>query len=269
MLPIVVDLIAGVNNRFYLLQQPEIHLHPSAQTELGTFLTRFAHDTDNKVIIETHSDHLIDRIRMEVRDRYIGISHDDISILYFERDNLEVVIHELRLDDNGNITNAPRSYRTFFLSEEKNYLGYRVVCTIIIDANVAAALSANPLHSDAHPVKQSVEEKRLRIAIGGRLTTELISARLRHWLSELIRSGSVLQYRSKQINQEVRNVERMGVCVSNDTHIIALARVSGVRLLYSHDHKLHRDFACKRLVQKGKIYQSRKHSHLLRQCPAA
>ena len=122
-LPIVVDLIAGVNNRFYLLQQPEIHLHPSAQAELGTFLTRFAHDTDNKVIIETHSDHLIDRIRMEVRDRDIGISHDDISILYFERDNLEVVIHELRLDENGNITNAPRSYRTFFLSEEKRLFG--------------------------------------------------------------------------------------------------------------------------------------------------
>lgn len=53
------------------------------------------------MIVETHSDHLIDRVRMDVRDGRTALKPEDVSILYFERDNLSVTIHSLGWDPHG------------------------------------------------------------------------------------------------------------------------------------------------------------------------
>ncbi len=49
-------------------------------------------------------------------------------------------------------------------------------------------------------------------------------------------------------------------CRSNDTHVIALAQISGARLLYSNDMALHKDFRNKSLIDKprGKVYSTNK-----------
>lgn len=73
------------------------------------------------MVIETHSDHLVDRVRMEVRNRVL--QPEDVSLLYFERQKHGAVIHNLELDKYGSITNAPRGYREFFLKEERSLLG--------------------------------------------------------------------------------------------------------------------------------------------------
>ena len=54
---------------------------------------------------------------MDVRDGKTNLTKDDVRILYFERDGLDVKIHELWWDENGNIENAPPSYRRFFMEE--------------------------------------------------------------------------------------------------------------------------------------------------------
>jgi len=78
---------------------------------------------NKRFIIETHSDYLVDRLRMDVRDKKT-LSADEIVILYFEqsRDRGQQ-IHPLYLDHFGNLINAPLSYRQFFLSEERRFLG--------------------------------------------------------------------------------------------------------------------------------------------------
>lgn len=121
-LPILVDVVVNPKRSCFLLQQPEVHLHPKAQAELGSFLAALAKTQDKRFIIETHSDYLIDRIRMDIRDKK-QIRSDDVAILYFERSKSGVTIHELELDDFGNIKNAPPSYRQFFLDEERRLLG--------------------------------------------------------------------------------------------------------------------------------------------------
>ena len=73
----------------FLLQQPEVHLHPSAQAALGSLFCRVA-SPDRQLIVETHSDHLLDRVRMEVRDGESNLKPEDVSILYFERGDLDV-----------------------------------------------------------------------------------------------------------------------------------------------------------------------------------
>jgi len=120
-LPIIVDIILNPSDIF-LLQQPEVHLHPQAQAGLGSFLASVAKEQNKNFIIETHSDYIIDRIRMDVRDKKY-LTPDDVAILYFERQHGIAKIHKLELDEYGNITNAPPTYRQFFLTEERRILG--------------------------------------------------------------------------------------------------------------------------------------------------
>lgn len=121
-IPIVVDSVRGNRGGTYLLQQPEVHLHPRAQAELGSFLGTLAKEQDKRFVIETHSDHLVDRIRMDVRDGKSGLRPEDVSLLYFERSKGEARIHRLDLDAGGNIVNVPLGYRSFFLNEERRFL---------------------------------------------------------------------------------------------------------------------------------------------------
>lgn len=121
-LPVVTELLRADSHSMFLLQQPEVHLHPSAQAALGDLFCQVAGPKGHQMIIETHSDYLLDRIRMAVRYGTTKLKPDDVSILFFERQGLGVRIHSLRLDEQGSIVNAPLAYRKFFMEEESRRL---------------------------------------------------------------------------------------------------------------------------------------------------
>ena len=121
-LPILTELFRDKRTSMFLLQQPEVHLHPSAQAALGSLFCRIAR-RNRQLVVETHSDHLLDRVRMDVRDDRTKLTPDDVSILFFERRDLAVRIHSIRLDGEGNILDAPATYRRFFLEETNRSLG--------------------------------------------------------------------------------------------------------------------------------------------------
>ena len=123
-LPVVTELLRPDTPPMFLLQQPEVHLHPSAQAALGSLFCDVA-GPKRQLIVETHSDHLIDRVRMDVRDGETKLNPDDVSILYFERKGLHVSIHSLGIDPEGNITSAPAGYRQFFMEETTRSLWKR------------------------------------------------------------------------------------------------------------------------------------------------
>lgn len=119
-LPIVVDTLQrGGSGVVFLMQQPEVHLHPRAQAELGSFFARLV-TNKQRFVIETHSDYLVDRVRMEVRR--CTLKPDDVSLLYFERHEQAATIHHVELDERGNVTNPPPGYRQFFMDEELSLL---------------------------------------------------------------------------------------------------------------------------------------------------
>ena len=120
-LPILTELFRDNRTSMFLLQQPEVHLHPSAQAALGSLFCRIARRR-RQLVVETHSDHLLDRVRMDVRDGTTNLTPDDVSILFFERGDLDVRIHSLRLDAEGNVLDAPPSYRRFFMEETRRSL---------------------------------------------------------------------------------------------------------------------------------------------------
>ena len=123
-LPVITELLRDDALSMFLLQQPEVHLHPSAQAALGSLFCQIA-EPKRQLIVETHSDHLLDRVRMEVRDGAVPLKPDDVSILFFERDNLDVHIRSLRIDEEGNILGAPPGYRQFFMEETTRSLWKR------------------------------------------------------------------------------------------------------------------------------------------------
>ena len=115
-LPVITELLQSDEPRVFLLQQPEVHLHPRAQAAMGSLFCQVA-SPERQLVVETHSDHLLDRVRMDIRDGAGALNPEDVSILFFERKNLDVRIHSLRLDEEGNILHAPESYRRFFMEE--------------------------------------------------------------------------------------------------------------------------------------------------------
>ncbi|MHC9542045.1 MAG: hypothetical protein AB9903_21260 [Vulcanimicrobiota bacterium] len=92
----------------------------------------------------------------------------------------------------------------------------------------------------------------------------------RRYLKALDQAGKARHIPENSVAIEQQNIiERRLPFVSNDLHIIALARISGARILCSHDQALHSDFTDKSLLSKprGRVYQNAEHRHLLRQFP--
>ena len=99
-IPIIVDCVSAPFGATLLIQQPEVHLHPRAQAAMGSFFGQLAASGRNRLVVETHSDYLIDRVRMDVRDEQIKAS--DVMILYFEQVKGGVKIHPIEIDASGN-----------------------------------------------------------------------------------------------------------------------------------------------------------------------
>ncbi len=131
-LPILVQILnpsisknAGndpMQSFFSLLQQPEVHLHPKAQAELSSLLVKLANKGDQSFIVETHSDYMIDRARIEIRKG--TIRPEDVSLIYFEPKGNIVKVHNIGFDKEANLTSVPPHYRDFFLKESKRLMGF-------------------------------------------------------------------------------------------------------------------------------------------------
>ena len=121
-LPTLTELFRANGPNTFLLQQPEVLLHPSAQAALGTLFCQVAAG-GRQIVVETHSDYLIDRVRMDIRDGTTDLKPEDVSILYFEPGDLDVKIHSIRIDQLGNVLDAPPGYRQFFTDEMMKSIG--------------------------------------------------------------------------------------------------------------------------------------------------
>ena len=120
-LPILVRILTGQRATF-LLQQPEVHLHPKGQAELASLLVDVHQRRSTAFVIETHSDHMIDRVRIEIKQG--RIRPDDVSLIYLEPVGNHVKTHNIRFDAHANMVSVPQHYRHFFLKEADQLLGW-------------------------------------------------------------------------------------------------------------------------------------------------
>ena len=124
-LPILVQILKSDPSEatYFLLQQPEVHLHPKAQAELSSLMVKLANDSDRSFILETHSDYMISRARIDIIRG--NIRPEDVSLIYFEPKGNVVKVHNIGFDKMANLIGAPTNYRDFFLKESKRLMGFK------------------------------------------------------------------------------------------------------------------------------------------------
>jgi len=112
-LPIVVAALLSSTGSLLIIENPEAHLHPASQSRMGQFLARVA-AAGVQVIIETHSDHVLNGIRRAVRGGFL--SPDQVAISFFTDPGCVVT---LRIYSDGGIDPWPAG---FFDQTEKDLM---------------------------------------------------------------------------------------------------------------------------------------------------
>ena len=108
-----------------------------------------------------------------------------------------------------------------------------------------------------------VESPRGRLVIGGELRRELSEyGRFLTWMRTATRRNVVHSIDDERVDNETQSLQKQGVCNSNDAHVVALAKVSGARLLFTNDVLLQEDFRNPSIIRgtRGRIYTTRRHS---------
>lgn len=108
-LSVLVAVLSAEPDSLILIENPEAHIHPAAQAALMQLITKAAHH-GVQVILETHSDHIINGALVGAKRGWIG--KDNLSIYYFQRDNetMNAKALQLEIGNNGCIQNAPKGF---------------------------------------------------------------------------------------------------------------------------------------------------------------
>ena len=111
LLPVLVLGLRSDKSSLLLLEQPEIHLHPMLQANLADFLLTLA-EQDRRMIVETHSDHFINRLRRRIAEDPTDELRKKVSILFVHPPQYGqgATIEPLRIDRFGVIENWPPNF---------------------------------------------------------------------------------------------------------------------------------------------------------------
>ena len=105
-LPIIVAALGSTPGAVFIVENPEAHLHPRAQSEIGKFLVRVA-ASGVQTIVETHSDHVLNGVRVAVAAEHL-LSSDDVAIHFFGAAGASVT--EITLNGNGGLSVWPLGF---------------------------------------------------------------------------------------------------------------------------------------------------------------
>lgn len=109
-LPIITTGLIAESGCMFIVENPEAHLHPKAQSNIGYFLGRIA-ASGVHIIVETHSEHVINGIRRAILEAEDS-THEDISIYFFDGfdTNKMIKITKVSVDREGELTPFPRDF---------------------------------------------------------------------------------------------------------------------------------------------------------------
>lgn len=108
-LPIIVAILKSKPDDLLIIENPESHLHPAGQSKVAE-LCAIAASSGVQVIIETHSDHFLNGVRVATKKEML--KPDESKIYYFEKvkDSLETIAYPLNIDKEGRIDEWPKGF---------------------------------------------------------------------------------------------------------------------------------------------------------------
>ncbi len=107
-LPVLVLCYYAPEGSTLILEQPGIHLHPKVQSQLADLLIEIITERNLQILIESHSEHLLNRLQRRIAEEKIGV---DKTALYFCRNEEGISeIDKLEMDEFGNIANWPENF---------------------------------------------------------------------------------------------------------------------------------------------------------------
>ena len=110
-LPVVVALVSAKPGDIILLENPEAHIHPKGQRMLGELIAA-AGAGGVQVIVETHSDHILNGVRISAKNKMINPA--DVKMFFFMKEDVGTKYHtniySPQMDDEGNIDIWPDGF---------------------------------------------------------------------------------------------------------------------------------------------------------------
>lgn len=112
--PIIVAILSAKQEDIVIIENPEAHLHPSGQAAMGQFLAQAA-AVGIQIILESHSDHVLNGIRRSVKSG--KISPENVAFYFFrprseseKKDRPQPQVSHLAVDRNGNLDDWPSGF---------------------------------------------------------------------------------------------------------------------------------------------------------------
>ena len=109
-LPVILALLTAENGKIIVIENPESHIHPRGQAELGKLISLSA-SVGAQLFIETHSDHILNGVRVAVKEDLV--SNSKVNIMYFEKNTTEkeqfTKITQIKVDPRGELSEYPKN----------------------------------------------------------------------------------------------------------------------------------------------------------------
>lgn len=114
-LPILVSILSAKPGYLIIIENPEAHLHPSGISKLVELICKAA-EAGIQIILETHSDHIINGILVQCKryevDQETGINRENVSIYQLERNETEhcSIAQKIEIEEGGRIFGKPLGF---------------------------------------------------------------------------------------------------------------------------------------------------------------
>lgn len=118
LLPILVADLQLSDDSSLFIAQPEIHLHPEIQAQLGEYFVKSASKSNKSYILETHSEYILNRIRLSISKG--KIASDSIKVYYFINNGVESKTYPIKFLKNGKIEGAPKEFFETYMMDVMN-----------------------------------------------------------------------------------------------------------------------------------------------------
>lgn len=107
-LPVLTVAYFAPEGSTVIYEEPEIHLHPLAQSALAELFVEVSEKRGIQFIVETHSEHLFRRMQTLIAKEQT--SRDEVAMMFVEREGSNAILRHLELDDFGRVHNWPEQF---------------------------------------------------------------------------------------------------------------------------------------------------------------